>query len=847
VGRVGRHPGSGWSVAAALSIAAALTPPTPAAAAATPITLSPIATGFTNPIGLDYYQPSNKLAMSVNWPGGSPYNFVLVAEDGSQSQFSTISGLTDEVYLSAIHAGPCQGGFVTGDVYVGTGTPGVIAKVTEGGSTLIDPWVTLPGESGLLRGGLFQDRFCAAGGDLVVTTTAGDVWRITSGGTATEVAAGVGDWLEGPTTVPNDPRYGPWAGKILAASEDCGCVRSVDPGTGLHETWSLGLGNMTGSGVASAEGVHVVPANQNFYGVDFGSGTLVGAPSSQFGGVVGDVVVATEFPGRLVDVTWDPITGTFGSRDLLATNARQFEGTTFAPIGIPPIPPAPPPIPPSVMQATGLAVSGYAGFPLAAPVATFSDTDLSATPGEFSATVDWGDRQNTPATVMPTSSASPASCVATTQASRCFLVYGRHSYERNGDFVLAVTVTKVNGQTANATGSAKITRSARSPVQASEFGWEVSGYVSADRGLVISDTFLNEFKLGRREMADDMSIPYVKVSTSSSPAVRRLTLSPAAVELAADGSFLATSRLISGPVVSARPSGAAGLPGILTIAADYRLDLSPDPSGRTSWLEVFQIYQFHQEMADTTPGFPACEPSQEAPIHFPPLNCARWKPIVQVRFHPGDNDALLSVNVVQRMHFRPDAKTVAATTLAYDCDNGVEKSPAGDTCQPTIPPFHLLALYRDQNPIQNEAVVRAIKQNQPGDYDNLHLTWHGQVGLPLPLPPGCPECVHMHWRWGLTPSGGNPLFGNGQPLLTPELAPAPNPKSDQSLDVALVTFHDGEESPRDLRDLVEGLPANGYGGGTAALADPVVFLSATATDETSDIFFAFGGFFGSQT
>jgi len=141
-----------------------------------------------------------------------------------------------------------------------------------------------------------------------------------------------------------------------------------------------------------------------------------------------------------------------------------------------------------------------------------------------------------------------------------------------------VTVTKVNGQAANATGSAKITRSARSPVQASEFGWEVSGYVSADRGLVISDTFLNEFKLGRREMADDMSIPYVKVSSSSSPAVRRLTLSPAAVELAADGSFLATSRLIAGPVVSARPSGAGGTAAL----ADPVVFLSATATDETS-------------------------------------------------------------------------------------------------------------------------------------------------------------------------------------------------------------------------------------------------------------------------
>jgi hypothetical protein len=321
--------------------------PTAIVAKAAPplVTLSAVSTGFPYPIGLDYYQPTNQVIMSVNYSSGLPNNFRLVASDGTQSQFSTVAGLTNEVYMVAIRSSSCQGGFTPGDVYVGTGTPGDIAKITDGGATLINPWVSLPGEGGLLRGGIAQDVNCVAGGDIIATTTAGDVWRVTSAGAATEIATGVGDWLEGPTTLPNSNRYGPWAGKILAASESCGCVRSVDPNTGAVSTWGLGQGNMTGSGVGSAEGIHVVPLNENFYGVDFGSGTLQGASYTQFSGIVGDIVVPTEFPGRLVDVTWNATTSSFDSQDLLTVNAGQWEGTTFAPAGIPPIPPAPPPVP----------------------------------------------------------------------------------------------------------------------------------------------------------------------------------------------------------------------------------------------------------------------------------------------------------------------------------------------------------------------------------------------------------------------------------------------------------------------------------------------------------------------
>ncbi len=274
------------------SLVALVTGSAPARAANTAVTLTPIAISFPNPIGIDYYQPTNEIVMSVNYPGGIPNNFDVVAADGTLSPYGSVSGLTNEVYMAGIRSSSCQQTFQTGEVYFGTGTPGVIAKLSADGTTLTDPWVTLPNEGGLLRGGLFQDVYCVAGGDLIVTTTAGDVWRVTSAGVATEVASSVGQVLEGPTTVPDNPvRYGPWARQILVSDEANGVIWSIDPTTGITGHWD------GGGAFGSAEGVHVVPPNQNFFGVDFADGMIQGAAASQFTGVVGDVVLATESSG----------------------------------------------------------------------------------------------------------------------------------------------------------------------------------------------------------------------------------------------------------------------------------------------------------------------------------------------------------------------------------------------------------------------------------------------------------------------------------------------------------------------------------------------------------------------
>jgi RHS repeat-associated protein len=293
-------------------------PPAP-----TEFRLSTISTGFNSPIGIDYHQPTNQIVMSVNYNGGGqPHNFELVAADGTHSRFSNIRGLTDELKLATARddgGGMSLGGFRAGELFAGTGVPGVIARVSPDGSTVQNPWVTLPGENGLMRGSLHVDRTGVFGGDLIAVTTNGGVWRITAAGQATQLTS-IPTHLEGLSTIPDNPqKYGPWAGKILIGAENQRRFYTVDA-RGNTAFFDLDI---------YPEDIDLIPENENFFGVDFGSNRLMGAPASAFRDMVGDLLVAQE-SGPLYRVHWN---GTEFKKTTLAT-VFQWEHVTFAPAGI---------------------------------------------------------------------------------------------------------------------------------------------------------------------------------------------------------------------------------------------------------------------------------------------------------------------------------------------------------------------------------------------------------------------------------------------------------------------------------------------------------------------------------
>ncbi|HEX9986266.1 MAG TPA: discoidin domain-containing protein [Thermoanaerobaculia bacterium] len=289
--------------------------------------LKAISTTFNSPIGIDHHAPTNKVVISANYSNsGQPHNFELLAADGSHAKFSSVAGLTDELKIATARDdgnGMSRGGFPAGTLFSGTGTPGAILRVSADGQTVQNPWITLPGEPGLMRGSLYIDRTGVFGGDLIVVTTHGGVWRITSAGVPTRLAS-VGEHLEGMTVLPNDPRYGPWAGKIVAGAENSGRFWSIAP-DGTTATYSLGI---------TPEDIDIIPANENFFGVDFSGARVMGAPAAMFAEMVGDVLVAQEHPGILWHVRWN---GTaFEKRELARVN--QWEHVTFSPAAIAEVP-----------------------------------------------------------------------------------------------------------------------------------------------------------------------------------------------------------------------------------------------------------------------------------------------------------------------------------------------------------------------------------------------------------------------------------------------------------------------------------------------------------------------------
>ncbi len=266
------------------------------------IHLIEIASDPNGSTGLAHHQPSNALLLS------SGAGLELFEAGGARASFSRFG--VDQTRLAAIRES--RNGFIAGEVFAGADTPGAIIRISPAGSFDQNPWVTLPGETGLVRGLYFDNRNSPAGssenvfaGALIAVTSSGGVWRIDSSGNARRVAmvtSTTGGGAETPvafdavTLAPNDTeKYGAMAGKILALAGRQGLIYAVDA-EGRVESFD--------PGVSHANNLLVIPANENFFGVTVDRrtarqaayptrklGTIWGAPAADFAGFAGDLLV----------------------------------------------------------------------------------------------------------------------------------------------------------------------------------------------------------------------------------------------------------------------------------------------------------------------------------------------------------------------------------------------------------------------------------------------------------------------------------------------------------------------------------------------------------------------------
>jgi hypothetical protein len=133
---------------------------------------------------------------------------------------------------------------------------------------------------------------------MLVTTTAGKIYEITSSG-AVSLVASVGEDAEGMDIATS--AWGSYAGDLLVSSEGSGTIRLVSPGGVVTVLGSVGE-------FTEAETVSFVPLNlnpadtlQGFYVANYPENVQFAA-ASNFTGMLGDAVITDETGGSTM---WD--------------------------------------------------------------------------------------------------------------------------------------------------------------------------------------------------------------------------------------------------------------------------------------------------------------------------------------------------------------------------------------------------------------------------------------------------------------------------------------------------------------------------------------------------------------
>lgn len=289
-------------------------------------------------------------------------------------------------------------------------------------------------------------------------------------------------------------------------------------------------------------------------------------------------------------------------------------------------------------------------------------------------------------------------------------------------------------------------------------GWTGTGEVTDRDGFVMRDIALNG-----RYMADSVSAPYfyVKTDKMSAPQRGELTYDSAATQMR---TRLFSYKKFTTTHIDGSPSGQV-------FSVTYLVDrLTPASTG---CLFLTQEYTFQE------PTY-GCEPTETLP-------CARFYAKVKYHFSGGlGHEKLESINVAERHHNRVDRFGQNSVAVFRDCDSI-------RTCVMTASSF----VFQDQmNPVGAEFEARVIENGRDiGSWDNFHETPNqkmfvepgirpGMTPSPHILAGGCPECVHLHWRWGRAVPAAS-RYGDGHALV--------DPSGRQDLDIAVVRYHDRPE------------------------------------------------------
>lgn len=255
---------------------------------------SSAAEGQNATIGFSY--AGNKFVGSVYFGTNNNQLYSTDLTGGSGAQFGpAIPGASGEIFVARSLG---LGGFPSRDIYAAVGS-GVYHITNDGSSGSL----FVAGLIGGVRGILF-DAVGTFGNQMLVTTSAGSVYRVNAAGTPTLLAS-VGEDTEGLDVAPLGAGFGAFDGQLIVASGGSGSLRAIST-TGVVTPLTS---------VPSAEELTFVPLNlgssgnpvEGWYGACYPT-NVQKAGASEFAGMQGDVVVTGETTHRMSRVHWNAST-----------------------------------------------------------------------------------------------------------------------------------------------------------------------------------------------------------------------------------------------------------------------------------------------------------------------------------------------------------------------------------------------------------------------------------------------------------------------------------------------------------------------------------------------------------
>jgi hypothetical protein len=233
----------------------------------------------------------NKFVGSV-YPGNSQL-YQTNLSGGAVTKFgSPIPGGNSELYVSSSLG---LGGFPSRDIYVSAG-PSVGGLYHFSNSGAVQGTFTVTGATSLNSEyvkGIAFDPYGNYANDMLVTTNAGNIYRVTSSGVASLLANIPGQVLEGIDFAPAG--FGPVGGQVVVASESANTLFAISTAHVVTNLSTLGIT------VAAAEEIGFVPLDlgsggplEGFYAAAYPFSGIQKADASQFAGMLGDAIVTSE-------------------------------------------------------------------------------------------------------------------------------------------------------------------------------------------------------------------------------------------------------------------------------------------------------------------------------------------------------------------------------------------------------------------------------------------------------------------------------------------------------------------------------------------------------------------------